>query len=114
MVKHEIANARVAARYEPGFDRFELAAIGNVERTKSLGAIDAMQRAIRRRRDRRHPAEFRQRDVQVAHDVTDAAHLAAGQGAVLGGEKNYGARIDDVLPSVCNAIAGRACRASQA
>ena len=48
----------------------------------------------------REPPEFDQRDGKVAHDIADAADLAAGQRAIFGCEKEYGARVDRVLPCV--------------
>ena len=59
-----------------------------------LGAVDLVKQAIRWCRHGRAPAEFGQRDRQVADDIADATDFAARQGAVFGSEKKNGARTD--------------------
>lgn len=55
----------------------------DVDRRQVDGTGQFVQRAVRWRRNRRAPASGRQSKRQVTHDVTDAANLAAGQGAVF-------------------------------
>jgi hypothetical protein len=58
-----------------------------------------VQRAVGRRRNAYRPSFVGQRARQVPDDVADAADLAAGQGGILGREKNDGARINQWLPN---------------
>mgnify|MGYP001813499159 CR=1 FL=1 len=114
MIEDEILDALVAARHAPGVQRFIEATVYDLDGAELFRAIDLVQGAVGWRRHGRPPAEIGKRDGKVAHDITDAADLAAGQCAVFGCEKEYGARVDRVLPNVCDAVAGREYPASPA
>jgi hypothetical protein len=99
VVENEIVYAFGSARDLPAVDGLDGTAETNLDRADLPCVIDPVQRAVRRGSNGGLPAEFCERDRKVAHDVADAADLAAGQGAVLGCEKKYGARVDRCVPS---------------
>jgi hypothetical protein len=84
VIKYDVLHATVVNRDAPDIHCLRVTTKVDVDCRKVDRTGQLVQRAIRWRRDRNMKARRCQRTGQVSRNVTDAANLAAGQGAVLG------------------------------
>ena len=79
-------------------DRQQIPAKRDLDIFDKDGAVDVGEQAVLRRQYRGLPAGLRKGGWQIPHHVSDAANLAARQGAVFGGRHDYVLGFDRACP----------------